>query len=55
VSLRYRRPDGRPAEAVGELLRWSAATLTLRRRDGTVLELPLAAITHGRRVPPRLP
>ena len=51
VTLRVRTPAG-PTDVVGTVLAASAETLTVRRRDGRVEEIPSAAIVTGRRVPP---
>lgn len=51
VSLRLQADTG-PTEVVGTVLAASADSLTVRRRDGSVLELDVTMITAGRVVPP---
>jgi hypothetical protein len=51
VSIRYRRDDGRPAEAIGRLVDWRAGRLRIERRDGSVLEITETQLVAGRPVP----
>ena len=51
VSLRVRADTG-VTEVVGTVLAASADTLTVRRRDGVVVDLAVTQITAGRVVPP---
>lgn len=51
VSLRLRTSAG-PTEVVGVVLSRSPEALVLRRRDGSVAEVEVAAIAAGRVVPP---
>ncbi len=51
VSLRLRTSAG-PTEVVGVVLSRSPEVLVLRRRDGSVTEVEVAAIAAGRVVPP---
>ena len=51
VSLRLHTAVG-PTEVVGTVLAASADSLTVRRRDGSVVELAVTEITAGRVVPP---
>jgi N-acetylglutamate synthase len=51
VSLRVRADTG-VTEVVGTILAASADSLTVRRRDGAVIDLAVTQITAGRVVPP---
>lgn len=51
VSLRVHTPAG-STEVVGTVLAASADSLTIRRRDGAVVDLDVTDITAGRVVPP---
>lgn len=51
VSLRVSTPSG-PTEVVGTLVAASAETLSVRRRDGTVVVVTVDAVVAGRVVPP---
>lgn len=51
VSLRVSTPQG-PTEVVGTLVAASADALSVRRRDGSVVEVSVDAVTAGRVVPP---
>jgi ribosomal protein S18 acetylase RimI-like enzyme len=51
VSLRLAGPDG-PRELVGVLIAGSATGLTVRRRDGQVVDVARRDVTAGRVVPP---
>jgi N-acetylglutamate synthase len=51
VSLRISTADG-PSEVVGTLVAASAEALSVRRRDGTVVEVAVDAVVTGRVVPP---
>jgi len=51
VSLRVQADTG-PTEVVGTVLAASADSLTVRRRDGAVVDLAVTQITAGRVVPP---
>jgi hypothetical protein len=52
VTLRRAVPDG-VGDVVGELLSWASGVLAVRRRDGTVVEVPESALVAARVVPPR--
>lgn len=51
VSLRVSTPQG-PTEVVGTLVAASADTLSVRRRDGSVVEVAVDDVRAGRVVPP---
>jgi ribosomal protein S18 acetylase RimI-like enzyme len=51
VSLRVSTPEG-PTEVVGTLVAASADALSVRRRDGTVVEVAVDDVRAGRVVPP---
>ena len=51
VSLRVATPGG-PTDLVGVVLALASDTLTLRRRDGAVITVPVADVRAGRVVPP---
>lgn len=51
VSLRVRTPDG-PTDVVGTLVAASPAAVVVRRRDGSVVEIPVDDVEAGRVVPP---
>ena len=50
VSLRRVVPDG-VSDVVGDLLSWSAGTLSVRRRDGSVVAVAEADLVAGKVVP----
>ncbi len=53
VSVRYSDPaDGRLTDVVGTLEAWSAAMLSVRRRDGRTSTVPAPALVAGKVVPP---
>ena len=51
VSLRSRLPDGRFSDVVGVLESWGEKVLTVRRRNGELVELPRDRIVAGKVVP----
>ena len=51
VSLRLSTPAG-AAEVVGTLVAATASTLSVRRRDGTLVEVAVDSVVAGRVVPP---
>ncbi|MQA87680.1 MAG: hypothetical protein GEV03_24415 [Streptosporangiales bacterium] len=51
VSLRRRLPDGRFTDAVGVLESWEHGRLTVRRRDGSLVELAEETLVAGKVVP----
>ena len=51
VSLRVSTPSG-PTEVVGTLVAASAETLSVRRRDGSMVEIRVDSVVAGRVVPP---
>lgn len=52
VSVRRRVPEGF-RDVVGELTSWSAdGVLTVRRRDGELVEFPLEIVVAAKVVPP---
>jgi hypothetical protein len=51
VTLRRAVADG-VSDVVGELLSWSSGVLSVRRRDGSVVEVPESALVAARVVPP---
>lgn len=55
VSTRRRLPDGRFTDAVGVLESWRDGLLIVRRRDGSVAEVPEDALVAGKVVPPAPP
>jgi hypothetical protein len=55
VSLRRALPEGGYGDVLGQLLSWTAETVTVERRDGTVVEVPAAAVVAAKRVPPAPP
>jgi hypothetical protein len=50
VTLRRVVADG-VSDVVGELLSWSSGVLSVRRRDGSVVEVPEASLVAARVVP----
>jgi ribosomal protein S18 acetylase RimI-like enzyme len=55
VSLRHRLRDGQLTDVLGELVTWDQGRLTVRRADGTLVEVDEAAVVAGRTVPPAPP
>ncbi|GAA0569339.1 putative acetyltransferase [Actinomadura livida] len=57
ISLRRRLPTGEYSDVIGVLESWSGDTLTVRRRDGELVEIPentmVAAKVVPRNPPPR--
>jgi len=53
VSLRLRLPEGGLTDVVGELESWQDDVLRVRRRDGSVAEIPSDRLVAGKVVPPR--
>ncbi len=53
VSLRRVLTDGREGlgDVVGELVAWTGGVLSVRRRDGAVVEVPEAALVSAKLVP----
>lgn len=51
VSLR-RAVDGGVSDVVGELVSWRMGVLSVRRRDGKVVEVAEADLLAGKVVPP---
>ena len=47
--------SGGPAltDTLGQLERWDAETLSVRKADGTLVRIALADVVAGKRVPPR--
>jgi hypothetical protein len=54
VSLR-RAVDGGVSDVVGDLVSWHMGVLSVRRRDGKVVEVAEADLLAGRVVPPAPP
>ncbi|RJL33437.1 hypothetical protein [Bailinhaonella thermotolerans] len=52
VSVRRRLADGRFTDAVGVLESWSGGVLRIRRRDGSLTEIPEGDLAAGKVVPP---
>lgn len=50
VTVRRALPDG-VGDVVGELLSWADGVLTLRRRDGSIVEVAEASVLAARVVP----
>ena len=55
VSLRHRLGDGQLTDVLGDLVTWEQGRLTVRRADGTLVEVDEAAVVAGRTVPPAPP
>ncbi|MBE1534252.1 putative acetyltransferase [Actinomadura algeriensis] len=55
ISLRRRLPTGEYSDVVGVLESWSDKTLTVRRRDGELVEVPEDTMVAGKVVPPQPP
>ncbi|GAA4224280.1 hypothetical protein GCM10022254_03360 [Actinomadura meridiana] len=55
ISLRRRLPTGEYSDVVGVLESWSDNILSVRRRDGELVEVPEAAMVAAKVVPPRPP
>ncbi|TDC78209.1 hypothetical protein [Actinomadura sp. 7K507] len=55
ISLRRRVPTGEYSDVVGVLESWSGGTLTVRRRDGELVEVPEEAMVAAKVVPPQPP
>ena len=59
VSIRYllrgqhpSDPDVLMTDVVGHLLAWGPGTATVRRRNGELVDVPIAAIVAAKVVPP---
>jgi ribosomal protein S18 acetylase RimI-like enzyme len=52
VALRLRLPEGGMTDVLGVLEDWDAGVLRVRRRDGTVTEVPAEALVAGKLIPP---
>ncbi|WP_454923393.1 putative acetyltransferase [Actinoallomurus rhizosphaericola] len=55
VSLRRRVSSGAYSDVVGELRGWADGRLTVRRRDGSDVEVAEADLVAGKVVPPPPP
>ncbi|TDD68567.1 hypothetical protein E1293_36835 [Actinomadura darangshiensis] len=55
ISLRRRLPTGEYSDVVGVLESWSGGALTVRRRDGELVEVPEAIMVAAKVVPPQPP
>lgn len=53
VSVRRKLPDGALGDVVGELTNWVDNTLTVRRKDGTSVDIAYADLVAGKVVPTR--
>lgn len=51
VSLR-RTVDGGVSDVVGDLVSWQMGVLSVRRRDGKIIEIAEADLLAGKVVPP---
>ncbi len=52
ISLRRRLPEGGYADVLGELLSWADGVVQVRRRDGSVVEVPAPLVVAAKLVPP---
>ncbi|WP_159945577.1 MULTISPECIES: hypothetical protein [unclassified Nocardiopsis] len=52
VSLRIRLPEGGFTDIVGVVESWDDGVLTVRRRDGSAVEVAEATVAASRVVPP---
>lgn len=52
VTLRRALPDG-VGDVVGDLESWAGGVLTVRRRDGEVVEVAESSLVAARVIPPR--
>lgn len=55
VSLRRRLPTGQLSDVIGVLESWEDGVLTVRRRNGELVEVPRDIIVAGKVVPPAPP
>ncbi|GAA2723178.1 hypothetical protein [Actinocorallia aurantiaca] len=55
VSLRRRLQTGEYSDVVGVLESWADGILTVRRRDGEIVEIPEGIVVAGKVVPPAPP
>ncbi|MCA1824869.1 MAG: hypothetical protein LC640_11550 [Frankia sp.] len=55
MSIRRKLTDGRTGlgDVVGELVSWSAGIVTVRRRNGALVEVAEDTMLAGKRVPPQ--
>jgi ribosome maturation factor RimP len=51
ISLRRRLPTGEYSDVIGVLESWSGDTLTVRRRDGELVEIPESTMVAAKVVP----
>ena len=52
VSLRRRLPEGGYGDVLGVVLDWDDASVTVEKRDGTVVVIPAGTVVAAKRVPP---
>ena len=55
VSVRHRLPTDQLTDVVGELVSWADGRLSVRRGDGSVVEVDESSVVAGRVVPPAPP
>ncbi|WP_329094577.1 hypothetical protein OG979_09760 [Actinomadura citrea] len=55
ISLRRRLPTGEYSDVVGVLESWSGGTLSVRRRNGELVEVPEGTMVAAKVVPPQPP
>lgn len=52
VSLRRVLPEGGYGDVLGVVVRWDDTVVRVEKRDGTVVEVPVASVVAAKRVPP---
>ncbi|TDD37970.1 hypothetical protein E1287_06600 [Actinomadura sp. KC06] len=55
ISLRRRLPTGEYSDVVGVLESWSGGILSVRRRNGELVEVPEKIMVAAKVVPPQPP
>lgn len=55
VAVRQELPNGQHSDVLGVLESWTEGTLTLRRRDGSVVEVTEGTLVAGKVIPPPPP
>ena len=55
VTVRYALPGGGYSDALGQLESWAEGTLSVRRRDGSLVQISEESAVAGKTVPPPPP
>ncbi|HVE73824.1 MAG TPA: hypothetical protein VNA30_01850 [Mycobacteriales bacterium] len=52
ICLRHRLPSGQPTDVLGDLVRWTAEEVVIRRADDTLVVVTPADVLAAKRIPP---